>query len=125
MREFQGFRIHSMPSVRRIMDEENSIFRVLGRATPPVQWFSLPVPSEFSATRIPEPNEAPRLYIRAIPAGGDYPITLERGYASNCIQEKLSLHWIWSFTESAFLSRLPCPAATAVGSSGRSLAILF
>jgi pyrroloquinoline quinone biosynthesis protein B len=29
--------------------------------------------SEFSVTRIPEPNEAPRLYMRAIPVGGDYP----------------------------------------------------
>src|SRR5215468_10665954 len=73
LREFQGFRIHSTPSVRRIMDEENSIFRVLGRATPPVQWFSLPVVSQFSETHRPEPGEAPRLYVRAISVGGEYP----------------------------------------------------
>jgi pyrroloquinoline quinone biosynthesis protein B len=73
LREFQGFRIHSTPAVRRIVDEENSIFRVLGRATPPVLWFPLAATSEFSATRNPEPNEAPRLYVRAVPVGGDYP----------------------------------------------------
>src|SRR5262249_55471733 len=69
LREFQGFRIHSTLSVRRIVDEENSIFRVLGRAIPPVQWFPLTVTAEFSPTRNPEPNEAPRLYVRAVPVG--------------------------------------------------------
>jgi len=125
MREFQGFRIHSTPSVRRIMDEENSIFRVLGRATPPVQWFSLPIASEFSPTRIPEPNEAPRLYKRAVPVGGDYP-----DYVGEKLRQQLHpregvVALTWNFTESAFLSRLHCLGATAVGSSGLLRAILY
>jgi pyrroloquinoline quinone biosynthesis protein B len=73
LREFQGFRIHSTPSVRRILDEDNSIFRVLGRATPPVQWFSLPTANEFSPTRTPQPGEVPQFHVRAIPLGGEYP----------------------------------------------------
>jgi len=73
LREFQGFRIHSTPSVRRILDEDNSIFRVLGRATTPVQWFSLPTPNEFSSTRTPQPGEVSQFHVRAIPLGGEYP----------------------------------------------------
>src|SRR5262249_59701126 len=57
LREFQGFRIHSTPSVRRILDEENSIFRVLGRATPPEQWFSLPLIDTFSVTCVPQSRD--------------------------------------------------------------------
>lgn len=73
LREFQGFRIHSTPSVRRILDEDNSIFRVLGRATPPVQWFSLPLTNEFSSTRVPQAGEVPQFQVRAIPLGGEFP----------------------------------------------------
>jgi pyrroloquinoline quinone biosynthesis protein B len=73
MREFQGFRIHSTPSVRRILDEENSIFRVLGRATPPVQWFPLHIASEFTPTHVPQTGEAPRLSVHTVAVGGGYP----------------------------------------------------
>jgi pyrroloquinoline quinone biosynthesis protein B len=73
MREFQGFRIHSTASVRRIMDEENSIFRVLGRATPPVQWFSLPLAAEFSPTQVYQPGAIPRFKAQAVPVGNDFP----------------------------------------------------
>jgi pyrroloquinoline quinone biosynthesis protein B len=73
LREFQGFRIHSTPSVRRIMDEENSIFRVLGRATPPVQWNPLPIVTEFSPTRLSDQNEAPKFQVRAVAVGNEFP----------------------------------------------------
>lgn len=73
LREFQGFRIHSTPSVRRILDEENSIFRVLGRATPPVQWFSLSLTDTFSVTRVPQFGEVHQFCVRAISVGGEYP----------------------------------------------------
>jgi len=85
LREFQGFRIHSTPSVRRILDEENSIFRVLGRATPPVQWFSLPVAQNFSATQIPRAYEAPLFHVRAIPVGDGYP-----DYVSERLRQQLN-----------------------------------
>ena len=73
LREFQGFRISSTPAIRRIMDEQNSIFRVLGRATPPVQWFSLPLASSFSETETPETSEVPKFQVRAVSVGGEYP----------------------------------------------------
>ncbi len=73
LREFQGFKIHSTPSVRRIMDEENSIFRVLGRATPPVQWFSFPKANEIAPVSEVAAGKAPQLQVRAIPLGNEYP----------------------------------------------------
>ena len=85
MREFQGFRIHSTPSVRRILDEENSIFRVLGRATPPVQWFSLPMAHEFSPTRSAQAGEVPHFHIRAVPVGDGYP-----DYVSEKLRQQLN-----------------------------------
>jgi len=38
LREFQPLRIYSTLSVRRALTEENSLFRVLSRSSPPVQW---------------------------------------------------------------------------------------
>src|SRR5215467_7353674 len=73
LREFQGFKIHSTDSVRRIMDEENSMFRVLGRASPPVLWFPIPFAQEADANKT-QPVEGPsQLRVRAIPLGNEYP----------------------------------------------------
>src|SRR5207247_9004490 len=43
LREFQPLHIYSTQSVRRILTEENSLFRVLMRANPPVRWDTLPL----------------------------------------------------------------------------------
>src|ERR1700734_2191439 len=41
LREFTPFHIFATPSVQRILREENTIFRVLDRARPAVQWSDL------------------------------------------------------------------------------------
>src|SRR4029077_5490962 len=43
LREFQPLHILSTVAVRRILTEENSLFRVLTRSSPPVRWDTLPV----------------------------------------------------------------------------------
>jgi pyrroloquinoline quinone biosynthesis protein B len=43
LREFQPLRIFATASVRRALIEENSIFRTLERANPPVRWETLPL----------------------------------------------------------------------------------
>src|SRR6266849_2263592 len=43
LREFHPLHIYSTLSVRRILTEENSLFRVLTRSTPPVRWETLPL----------------------------------------------------------------------------------
>jgi pyrroloquinoline quinone biosynthesis protein B len=61
LREFQAFRIFTTRSIHRILAEDNHIFRVLDRATPPVQyehiapntWFDLSPESELRCMAVP------------------------------------------------------------------------
>src|SRR5260370_7095772 len=62
-----------MPAIRRILSEENSIFQVLGRAKPPVQWFSLPFASHLNAEKKHDPAEVPKFISHAVSLGGEYP----------------------------------------------------
>lgn len=73
LREFQTFKIFSLPSIRRILSDENSIFRVLARAQPAVQWFSVPLAPQVSWEKARPPLEPPQLVARAVPLGGEYP----------------------------------------------------
>lgn len=65
LREFQPLRIFATPSVLRILTEDNSLFRVLERSTPPVEWIPLALdePVRIDAG----------LCCRAMPLGGDFP----------------------------------------------------
>ena len=78
LREFQAFKIFSMPAIRRILSEENSIFQVLGRATPPVQWFSLPFASHQHLEKQRDPKAVPQFTSHAISLGGEYPDYISR-----------------------------------------------
>jgi pyrroloquinoline quinone biosynthesis protein B len=81
LREFQPFRVITTPAVRRILFEENRIFRVLERASPPVVWEDIPRDAWFSVetssqsdSSAPAQREAkPPLRCRAINLGGGYP----------------------------------------------------
>jgi pyrroloquinoline quinone biosynthesis protein B len=78
LREFQAFKVFSMPAIRRILSEENSIFGVLGRAKPPVQWFSLPFASHLSSEKRQDPKEVPQFISYAVSLGGEYPDYISR-----------------------------------------------
>lgn len=72
LREFQPLRVYAVPPVRRILAEENRIFRVLERAIPPVEWVDMPLDTWFPLTvRSSESGESVRC--RAVPLGGAYP----------------------------------------------------
>jgi pyrroloquinoline quinone biosynthesis protein B len=73
LREFQTFKIFSVPTLRRILSEENSIFRVLARASPAVQWFSLPASSEGALDTNQKSGRASELRVSAVALGGEYP----------------------------------------------------
>ncbi len=73
LREFQGFNIFATPAIRRILSEENAIFRVLGRAAPPVQWFPLPVASHLDGDKQDDPHGVQKFTARAVALGGEYP----------------------------------------------------
>jgi pyrroloquinoline quinone biosynthesis protein B len=78
LREFQAFKIFSTPAVSRILSEENTIFKVLGRATPPVQWFPLPFSSRWRWPKDHPPGDVPQFTAHAVSLGGDYPDYISR-----------------------------------------------
>ncbi|HXW62240.1 MAG TPA: pyrroloquinoline quinone biosynthesis protein PqqB [Candidatus Acidoferrales bacterium] len=69
LREFQPLHIYSTDGVRRVLTEENSLFRTLERSTPPVEWNALRLDRP---TPIGSQDET-SLCCRAIPLHGQYP----------------------------------------------------
>ncbi len=72
LREFQPLHIYATQSVRRIVLEENRMFRVLERANPPASWHDIPWNTWFSVGGN-TPGGASSLRCRAVPLGNVYP----------------------------------------------------
>ena len=72
LREFTPFRIFATPAVQQIVREENTIFRVLDRATPPVQWLGISMRPQFARVDS-DPREDSSFRCSAVPLGGSYP----------------------------------------------------
>jgi pyrroloquinoline quinone biosynthesis protein B len=79
LREFTPFRIFATSGVQQILMEENTIYRVLNRATPPVQWLSIPMQPQFARVG----GDSSFRY-SAVPLGGTYP-----DYVSDALRAKL------------------------------------
>jgi pyrroloquinoline quinone biosynthesis protein B len=77
LREFQPIRIYATDSVRRIITEENSLFRTLERSSPPVHWETLPLDRPIQTSDA-------QLCCRAISLGGEFP-----DYVSNELRRTL------------------------------------
>ncbi len=85
LREFQPLRIYSTVSVRRVLTEENSLFRMLERSSPPVQWEALCLGRAVSiCERAPLGTKA-SLSCKAVPLGGSFP-----EYVSDTLRQSLS-----------------------------------
>ena len=72
LREFTPFRIFATPAVQQIVREENTIFRVLDRAMPPVQWLGISMRPQFARVDS-DPREDSSFRCSAVPLGGCYP----------------------------------------------------
>jgi pyrroloquinoline quinone biosynthesis protein B len=73
LREFQPFRIYATESVRRVITQENSLFRTLERSSPPVRWNALPLGRPIPIP-CPDNSGAPQpLCCRAVPLDGEFP----------------------------------------------------
>src|SRR5712671_2952585 len=72
LREFQPLHIYSTLSVRRIVLEENRIFRVLERANPPVRWHDLAINTWFPLGTNASSGETSVRY-RMVPLGNTFP----------------------------------------------------
>lgn len=77
LREFHPLRVYTTSGVRRILTETNSIFRVLTRSKPPVQWCDIRLGKEM-------PLADSGLACTAIALDGAYP-----DYVDNSLRETL------------------------------------
>jgi pyrroloquinoline quinone biosynthesis protein B len=72
LREFQPLHIHATESVRRIVLEENRMFRVLERANPPVCWHDIPINTWFPLGTNASSAES-SVRCRMVPLGNTFP----------------------------------------------------
>jgi pyrroloquinoline quinone biosynthesis protein B len=73
LREFQPLRIFATAAVRRIVTEENSLFRTLERSSPPVQWIDLTFDRPVAVFEQAASKEKGNVYCQAVPLGGAFP----------------------------------------------------
>jgi pyrroloquinoline quinone biosynthesis protein B len=73
LREFHPLHIYSTLSVRRILTEENGIFRVLARSNPPVRWDTLPLDRLIPLAPPSSAGAKDGLFCKAVPLLGSFP----------------------------------------------------
>jgi len=73
LREFQPLHIFSTVSVRRILTEENGLFRVLARSNPPVKWDAMPPDRLMPLVPPSAPGMKDGLFYKAVPLLGSFP----------------------------------------------------
>lgn len=73
LREFQPLQIYATTSIRRILLEDNRIFRVLDRAHPPAVWHDVPADTWFPLGTVNSSSAESSLRCRMVPLGSAYP----------------------------------------------------
>jgi pyrroloquinoline quinone biosynthesis protein B len=73
LREFHPLHIYSTVSVRRILTEENSLFRVLTRSNPPVKWDVLPLDRIIPLLPPSSLGAKDGFFCKAVPLFGGFP----------------------------------------------------
>jgi pyrroloquinoline quinone biosynthesis protein B len=73
LREFQPLHIYATDSVRRVITEENSLFRTLERSSPPVRWEALPLDRPIPLANAGSGSADSTLCCRAISLGAEFP----------------------------------------------------
>jgi len=73
LREFHPLHIYSTLSVRRILTEENSLFRVLTRSNPSVRWDTLPLDRLIPLVAPSSPSAKDGFFCKAVPLLGGFP----------------------------------------------------
>ena len=73
LREFQPLRIYASASVRRVLTEENTLFRALERSVPPVHWEDLPLDRATPVFQISNQGSDESLVCTAVSLGGEFP----------------------------------------------------
>jgi pyrroloquinoline quinone biosynthesis protein B len=85
LREFQPLQIFSTIAIRRILTEENTLFRVLARSNPPVKWETLPLDRLMPLIPPLPTDKKSGLFCKAVPLNGTFP-----DYVSESLRNSLS-----------------------------------
>jgi len=85
LREFQPLHIYATDGVRRVLSEENSLFRTLNRSTPPVEWMTLRLDQP---TPIFSSGRDTNLCCRAVSLGGEFPDYVGERLRQNLVSEE-------------------------------------
>jgi pyrroloquinoline quinone biosynthesis protein B len=85
LREFQPLQIFATMAVRRILTEENSLFRVLARSNPPVKWETLPLDRLMPLIPASPADRKSGLFCKAVSLNGGFP-----DYVSESLRNSLA-----------------------------------
>ena len=85
LREFHPLHIYSTPAVRRILTEENNIFRVLARSNPPVRWDNLALDRLFPLVPPSALGAKDGFFCKAVSLAGEFP-----DFVSDSLRHSLS-----------------------------------
>ena len=91
LREFQSFFVFATAAVQRFLKNENRIFRVLDRASPPVQWQMLSSQGRIGCHLSENPGAAPTFFYSSIPMGGSYPDYVSEEFRRNTNANELTV----------------------------------
>jgi pyrroloquinoline quinone biosynthesis protein B len=91
LREFQNFFVFATPAVQRLIKNENRIFKVLDRATPPVQWQMLSSRGRIGCHLSENPGDPATFYYTSVPLGGAYPDFASEDFQRNAAPEEASV----------------------------------
>jgi pyrroloquinoline quinone biosynthesis protein B len=91
LREFQNFFVFATPAVQRLIKNENRIFKVLDRATPPVQWQMLSSRGRIGCHLSENPGDPATFYYTSVPLGGAYPDFASEDFRRNAAPEEASV----------------------------------
>ena len=85
LREFQPLQIFSTMAVRRVLTEENSLFRVLSRSIPPVKWETLTLDRLVPLIPASPADKKSALFCKAVSLNGNFP-----DYVSESLRNSLA-----------------------------------
>ena len=91
LREPQSFFVFATPAVQRLIKNENRIFKVLDRATPPVQWQMLSSRGRIGCHLSENPGDPATFYYASVPLGGTYPVFASEDFQRNAPPDEASV----------------------------------
>lgn len=88
LREFQPLQIFSTQAVRRMVTEENSLFRVLARSNPPVKWETLSLDRLMPLIPPSSADKKSGLFCKAVSLNGSFPDYVSESLRNSLAQEE-------------------------------------